>query len=133
MKKCDTWHHDRVGDSAIWRTNARHSGSGRSSAISNQPRRRCPRCAARIVQATKSASPACARRITTVTLDPSKVSPGRIANHRHESLPKRRLVEAAQFARMERVALALQQFQRGEADLQMLADRPLVKGVRRAR
>src|SRR5436190_143978 len=44
-------------------------------------------------------------------------------------LAERRLVEAAKLARMELGAFALQDAQRLDTDSQMLADRPLVKGV----
>ena len=44
-------------------------------------------------------------------------------------LPKRRLVEAAQFARVERLAFLLEHAERFDADPQMLADRSFVKGI----
>ena len=48
-------------------------------------------------------------------------------------LAQRRLIEAPELARMERVALALEQQQRLDADAQMLADGAVVKGVGLAR
>ena len=42
---CDTCHHDCRCAVAIRSTKARHCGSGKFSAISNQPRGKCPRCA----------------------------------------------------------------------------------------
>ena len=47
--------------------------------------------------------------------------------------PKRWLVKAPELPRMQRSNLALQMLQRRYPDLQMLADRALVKRVRRAR
>jgi hypothetical protein len=63
IQNCETCHQDCVCASAMRRTNARHSASGPFSAMSNQPRGRWPRCAAKIVQAIKSAFSGSARRI----------------------------------------------------------------------
>jgi hypothetical protein len=49
----------------------------------------------------------------------------------HGSSAERRLIEAAQFTRVQRVELGAQQVDRGDADLQVLADRALVEGVGR--
>ena len=46
-----------------------------------------------------------------------------------EDLAERRLVEAAQFAAVERVAFELEELQSLDPDPQMLADRALVKGI----
>ena len=70
IRNCDVCHQLTVRASAIRATNARHSASGRFSAMSNQPRGRWPRCAARMVQAMKSASSGPARRIVGVTAAP---------------------------------------------------------------
>src|SRR5436309_2573889 len=56
-----------------------------------------------------------------------------IAGDGEARLPKRRLVEAPQLARMEVGAVFLEEPQRLDADAQVLADRALVEGVGLAR
>src|SRR5579872_3598724 len=54
------------------------------------------------------------------------------ARSRPASSPEWRLVEAPELARVERIVLTLQEADRGDADLQMFGDGPLVEGVRGA-
>ena len=47
--------------------------------------------------------------------------------------PERRLIEASQLAGMQGRALAPQDIERSQANLKVLANSPLVKGIRRTR